>query len=306
MESAAFYWEYFLQQEQLHIRSFWQILRHLSLSNGWVLGYSGLGVLFVLELVHPWRKLQPKLRPGLGTDLFYLLVNVLVLFFFSYALINTLMLAFTHALYHFFGITNIVAIKLDGMQMWARYVLMLVVGDLLGYFGHILLHRVGFLWRFHAIHHSSRMLDVWNAQRFHIGEQLFYPILLMVPMAMIGFPTGELVIASVLFRALSTFTHANVKVPLGPLKYVLNNPQFHLWHHAASVDPRRNVNYGDSLSCWDYLFGTAYMPEERSDLKLGFEGVEAFPTRFMAQQIHPLKTLLLDLRKRWGPLLARS
>lgn len=106
--------------------------------------------------------------------------------------------------------------------------------------------------------------------------------------------------------AIYTNTHANVKIPLGPLEYVINNPQLHLWHHAASVDPRRNVDYGDALCLWDYLFGTAYLPDERSDVKLGFEGIEAFPTTSRGQLIHPFETMFLDLRERWGTLPGRT
>ena len=54
------------------------------------------------------------------------------------------------------------------------------------------------------------------------------------------------------------FTHANVYVPIGKLKYIINSPQMHIWHHSIDIDPNRNVNYGSALSMWDWLYGTAY------------------------------------------------
>jgi sterol desaturase/sphingolipid hydroxylase (fatty acid hydroxylase superfamily) len=99
------------------------------------------------------------------------------------------------------------------------------------------------------------------------------------------------ILAALLLSLLSFYTHSNIRIPLGPLKYVLNNPQLHIWHHAASIDPRRNVNYGDALCVWDYLLGTAYLPDERPNLKLGFEGVAEYPTRFWGQLIEPFRAI---------------
>ena len=48
--------------------------------------------------------------------------------------------------------------------------------------------------------------------------------------------------------------------PAGPLRFLFNNPQMHIWHYAKHMPHRYGANYGISLSVWDYLFGTAYMP----------------------------------------------
>lgn len=289
MESFAHYWNFFVETEKAQFVWFYNWVLHtsfLQLGSQWVL----LG-LFLMELLFPWRRQQPRRRPGLGLDLFYYFFNSMFLWvLFGNAVLEVGKLLVDDALQAWFGITNLVAIELKNMQMWARFVLLAVVTDLAGYFGHILLHRVGFLWEFHKIHHSSTQLDVFNAQRFHFGEMLFYPFLLYVPLSLIGWPAGEVYIISILTTLFSTFTHANIRIPLGPLKYVINNPQLHLWHHSRAVDPKRNVNYGDALSCWDYLFGTAYLPPER-ELELGFEGVEEFPTGLVGQTAHPFKAI---------------
>ncbi len=76
---------------------------------------------------------------------------------------------------------------------------------------------------------------------------------------------------------------------LGPLmKKVFNNPEMHIWHHAYDlpVDRPYGVNFGLSLAIWDYLFGTAYIPHDGRDIKLGFPGVETFPKTFIRQNLH--------------------
>ena len=62
--------------------------------------------------------------------------------------------------------------------------------------------------------------------------------------------------------------------PAGRGNEPADDPQIHIWHHAAEVHHKRNVNYGEALCLWDYLFGTAYLPDHRSELELGFEGID--------------------------------
>ena len=63
----------------------------------------------------------------------------------------------------------------------------------------------------------------------------------------------------------------------------------HIWHHAKHLPYRYGANYGISLSVWDYLFGTAYMPEDGRDIELGFEEVEQYPKSFLEQQVFPFR-----------------
>ena len=84
------------------------------------------------------------------------------------------------------------------------------------------------------------------------------------------------------------FNHSNFKIPLGPIKYLFNNPQMHIWHHAKHLPEGRRfgVNFGLTLSIWDYVFGTAYIPYDGRDIRLGFPGVEDFPDDFVSQNLH--------------------
>jgi Fatty acid hydroxylase superfamily len=57
------------------------------------------------------------------------------------------------------------------------------------------------------------------------------------------------------------FIHSNLKWRLGPLAYVFVGPEMHRWHHAVDRD-RRECNYGNNFSIFDWLFGTAYLTHE--------------------------------------------
>jgi len=76
---------------------------------------------------------------------------------------------------------------------------------------------------------------------------------------------------------------------LGPImKKIFNHPEMHIWHHAYNLpeDRRMGINFGLTLAVWDFIFGTAYIPTDGRDIKLGFPGVDSFPDSFTSQVTH--------------------
>ncbi len=69
------------------------------------------------------------------------------------------------------------------------------------------------------------------------------------------------------------------------MKYLFNSPEMHIWHHSYELpeDRRYGINFGLTLAIWDYLWGTAYIPKDGKEIKLGFPGVENFPNSFSKQ-----------------------
>src|SRR5438270_12062803 len=55
----------------------------------------------------------------------------------------------------------------------ARILAAIVLLDYTLYVWHVLTHRLGFLWRFHRVHHIDREMDASTAFRFHFGEVEF-------------------------------------------------------------------------------------------------------------------------------------
>lgn len=94
-----------------------------------------------------------------------------------------------------------------------------------------------------------------------------------------------------LLQQLAVFMGAVVMgiLVFGPfMKYIFNSPEMHIWHHAYEMpkEHRHGINFGITLALWDYIFGTAHVPHNGRDIKLGFPGVEEFPTDFISQSTH--------------------
>ncbi|MCA9510999.1 MAG: sterol desaturase family protein [Myxococcales bacterium] len=286
MQSPSDYVDYFLLVELSSLRAFVE-----TLASPWTIGLvypATLATIVALETLGPRRRRQHTFRRELALDVFYTVFNFAILWaLFGTALSELTASVFLDALHAATGIDDLVVVRLDATPTWVRYLALLLFPELTGYVGHWLLHRYDFLWRFHAVHHSARELDVWNANRIHVVEKFFYQFVFFVPTAMIGFGLAEILPVALFRSFVSTLTHANVEVPLGPLRYVINTPQFHLWHHARDLEGRRGANYGDALVVWDYVFGTAWTPDDRSTPELGFDGVESYPTDFAGQLREP-------------------
>lgn len=106
---------------------------------------------------------------------------------------------------------------------------------------------------------------------------------------MIGFGITDFFIVHIFTLIIGQLGHANLKVPLGPFKYIMNGPQMHLWHHAKNLPESHpfGFNYGISLSLWDYLFSTNYWPSDDEDLPIGLPDGEKYPEDFWGQNVEP-------------------
>jgi lathosterol oxidase len=154
------------------------------------------------------------------------------------------------------------------------------------YWVHRTFHEVPALWKFHAVHHSSEHMDWLAGSRSHFIEILIDRSLVMVPLYLLGADRAALD-AYVLFAAVqAVFVHANVRLPFGPLKYVLTTPQFHHWHH-SSDRPAIDTNYAVHLPVFDYLFGTFHMPEQHWPVAYGT--TKPLPRSFLGQLAYPLR-----------------
>jgi sterol desaturase/sphingolipid hydroxylase (fatty acid hydroxylase superfamily) len=120
-------------------------------------------------------------------------------------------------------------------------------------------------------------------------ENVMYRIIEYVPLGMIGFGIQDFFFIHMLTTFIGHFNHSNINVPLGFLKYVLNNPQMHRWHHAKAFPKTHphGINFGISLSIWDYIFKTAYVPHDGEAIELGYPGDDEMPANFTGQAVFP-------------------
>ena len=254
----------------------------------WLIGVSLF--FFLLELIAPWRRDQPKLRKDFWLDAFYMFFNFFLFSLVIYNAASDVVVQLFTDLLALSGVRNLVALEVGSWPVWAQLAVLFVVRDFVQWNVHRLLHRVPLLWEFHKVHHSVEQMGFAAHLRYHWMETVVYRSLEYLPLAMIGFGIDDFFFVHVFTLAVGHFNHSNFRLPLGPLKYVFNNPQMHIWHHSKWLpeDRPHGMNYGLTLSVWDYLFGTACMPSNGRDIELGFPGLEAFPKDFAHQVVYGL------------------
>ena len=252
----------------------------------WLLGISL--VVWSLELVFPWRKNQAAIREDFWLDGFYMFFNFFIFSLIGYNAVSNVAVEVFNDFLALFGITNLVAFQIASWPVWSQFLLLFVLADFIQWNVHRWLHYSPWLWEFHKVHHSVEQMGFAAHLRYHWMETIVYKSVQYIPLSMIGFGLDDFFILHLVTILIGHLNHANVKITYGPLKYVLNNPVMHLWHHAKEIPAERNgVNYGISLSLWDYLFGTAYIPNQNANEQLGFVDQETFPKTFFQQLTHP-------------------
>ena len=211
--------------------------------------------------------------------------------FFNFFIFSIAISGFYEVISMFFeqiGI-GIQSISLIDISQWSSVTSLLfffIVLDFVQWFTHILIHKIPFLWRFHKVHHSVKQMGFAAHLRYHWMENILYkPLKVLVLMILGGFEPEQAYIVHFVAIAIGHFNHANIKITWGPFRYLFNSPVMHLYHHAHSIpNNTTGVNFGISLSLWDYLFGLNYMPKELDGkILLGYPGDETMPKGFWKQ-----------------------
>ncbi|NMH89532.1 sterol desaturase family protein [Flavivirga algicola] len=236
-----------------------------------------------LEIVLPWRKEQAIFRKGFWTDTVYMFFN-----FFVFTIIISGFYAILEQVFLSLGITmtSVSLVNMKDLPIWQQLLIFFLVSDFMQWFTHVLLHRFNFLWRFHKVHHSVKEMGFAAHLRYHWMENIFYkPLKIFAVMLLGGFEPEQAFIVHFIAIAIGHFNHANIKLTYGPFKYIFNNPVMHLYHHAYALPKKRSygVNFGISLSLWDYIFKTNYIPETSGNLTLGYSGDIKMPKNFFKQ-----------------------
>lgn len=242
-----------------------------------------------LEIAFPWRKNQKVFRKDFWLDTFYMFFNFSLFSLIGFTTISTIVVTFFNNGLKNIGINNLAFFHIESFPYWSQLLILFLVRDFIQYFIHRLLHRVPFLWNFHKVHHSVKEMGFAAHLRFHWMETVVYRTLEYIPLALIGFGINDFILVHLFTLAIGHFNHSNLKLSLGPLKYVFNSPQMHIWHHSKKLPERFGINFGLTLSIWDYIFKTDYIPKNGKDIELGFENDENFPEDFIHQEIYPIK-----------------
>jgi len=158
---------------------------------------------------------------------------------------------------------------------WPAAAIAFVGLDLVIYAQHRLMHRVGWLWRLHRVHHTDVALDVSSAVRFHPLEILFSMAVKVAAVVTLGAAPTVVVTFEIVLSSFALATHANVALPIRldrALRWVFVTPDMHRIHHSV-LHTEHDRNFGFHVSWWDRLFGS-YLAAPRSPpatLALGLE-----------------------------------
>lgn len=246
-------------------------------------------LVWFLEIMFPWRKEQSVIRKDFWLDAFYMFFN-----FFIFTIIISGIYSVLEQLFIDFGITmkSLSIIDLSALPMWIQLLIFFIVLDFVQWFTHVLLHRFDVLWHFHKVHHSVKEMGFAAHMRYHWMENIFYkPLKVFAVMLLGGLEPTQAFVVHFIAITIGHLNHANIKLSYGPLKYIFNNPVMHLYHHAFTLPKNHShgVNYGISLSLWDYLFKTNYIPESSGNIELGYSDDKKMPKRFLGQLFYGFK-----------------
>lgn len=237
---------------------------------------------WAIEILFPWRKNQAIFRKDFWLDAFYMFFN-----FFIFTIVISGVYKLLELLFVDIGISSksLAIIDIALWPMALQLIVFFLVLDFVQWFTHSLLHRYEFLWQFHKVHHSVKEMGFAAHLRYHWMENIFYkPLKTFGVMVLGGFEPDQAYIVHFAAITIGHLNHANIKLTYGPLKYLLNNPVMHLYHHAYTLPKgSKGVNFGISLSIWDYIFKTSYIPEESGTIELGYDGDQQMPSSFFGQ-----------------------
>ena len=220
-------------------------------------------VLFSLENIVPLRRRSRPLRARLW-------VNALIAVLAIATAASLVVLASTMTLERVsgqhFGLLSWLGLPAT-LEVVAGFLLM----DLSFYYWHRANHTIGFLWRFHNVHHTDPDLDVSTAYRFHFGEIVLSAGFRVAQIAAIGVSPLTFAIYELVFQANTLFQHSNVRLPIAAerlLNRLLVTPRMHGIHH-SEVQRENNSNFSVVFPWWDRLHETLRLNIPQSLIVIG-------------------------------------
>jgi sterol desaturase/sphingolipid hydroxylase (fatty acid hydroxylase superfamily) len=226
---------------------------------------------------------QLTLRTGWRTDIAY--------FFMSHLLVQFILIMVTASTTTVakFAAFPTIQHAIQWLPVWVQFLLAVFFADLAQALLHRAYHNVPWLWRLHAIHHSSRQMDWLAGSRVHFVEIILTRSAVLIPLVVLGFSPAAVNAYIVLVGLQAVLAHANLGLHFGWLEYVLVLPRYHHWHHARHKD-YLDVNYAIHLPLVDRLMGTFKLPDDRRAWpdEYGVMKLQTVPEGIVAQHLAPI------------------
>ena len=241
----------------------------------------GFMVIPILERVLPYRENWNHNHGDTRTDIIHLLVSNGIVVNLEKPLLVAALVGATAWLAEMVG----GGLWPDEWPLFSQLFLMLLIAEFGRYWIHLAAHKLPWLWRLHAIHHSPSRLYFLNAGRFHPLEKLIFQIPEVVPFVMLGTNIETIALYFTFNTIHGFFQHSNIQLHLGWLNYVFSLPELHRWHHSKKIE-ESDRNFGNNLIVWDLLFGTYFNPKGREIEDIGLLNPE-YPKGYMGQLTAP-------------------
>ena len=193
-----------------------------------------------------------------------------------------------------FGSADIFRINTT-IVFWIFTACFFIVEDFSRFFIHFLYHKVPFLWRFHAIHHSANRLTPLTLYRVHFIEFVFNSlrslfvagvvsgIFMYLFEGKIGFIEifGANVFSWLFNMAGANLRHSHIPLSYGVFEHIFISPKMHQIHH-SSAKIHLDKNFGATFSIWDKLFGSWVASKNQKVKRFGLYKQKS-PQQFLKQ-----------------------
>lgn len=152
--------------------------------------------------------------------------------------------------------------RAPGVPGWCFVALAVLGIDAVDWLTHLANHRLGALWRLHAVHHSQEELTILTTYRAHPLVHVSF-LFSAVPVLAVADNTATPAVVLTAYACLGALPHANVRWTYGKLGRVFISPAYHRIHHSATG--RLDINLGTVFAIWDVLARRAVFPAPGKD-----------------------------------------
>jgi sterol desaturase/sphingolipid hydroxylase (fatty acid hydroxylase superfamily) len=153
---------------------------------------------------------------------------------------------------------------------------------------HFASHRIGWLWKFHSVHHGVGRLYGFNGLVRHPLHQCLDLAIGALPLSLAGMPVNVAALLGAVVSLQLVVQHSNVDYRVGPFERILSIGPVHRLHHVNWAG-EGDVNFGLFFTMWDRLLGTFTLSRKRMPRAgdIGVQDQSSFPQAYVTQLLWP-------------------
>ena len=141
------------------------------------------------------------------------------------------------------------------LSKWLIVPMGIFCSEFIQYWSHRYGHRMRLGWLHHVVHHTSKHMNVFTAQRHGFSLFSSFSWVPSIPLALMGFPPWTIGFYFGLEQTYQLLVHTELNPRLGWLEYIFVTPSHHRVHHGTH-SKYLGKNYGGMLIIFDRIFGT--------------------------------------------------